>query len=421
MKSYVIRGPAGLEGEVAVSGAKNSALKMMAASLLVPGEVTLDRVPRIKDVFLMVEVLERLGAKVAFEGSSLRIDASGELAEETPYNLVTRMRASIQVLGPLLARLGRARVAMPGGDAIGSRPIDLHLQGLEKMGAKFTSQHGYVEGVAPRLQGTRVLLEFPSVGATENLLMAAVTAHGTTTIENAAREPEIQDLARFLNACGARVTGAGTPSLVVEGVPRLDGVHHEIIADRIEAGTFAIAAAATGGDVRLVGCNAEHMELPLQKLEEGGADVRREDGAVRISMSVRARSLDLVTLPYPGFPTDLQPPMMVLLAQADGSSILTENVFEARFLFVDELNRMGSQIRVEGHHAVIRGVPRLSGAPVRVPDIRAGAALVVGGLCAEGSTEVYDAGHIERGYESFVEKLNGLGAEIMVREVEAGA
>jgi UDP-N-acetylglucosamine 1-carboxyvinyltransferase len=419
VKSYVIRGPVGLEGEVAISGAKNSALKIMAASLLVPEQVTLDRVPRIKDVFLMVEVLERLGARVEFEGSTLLIDASGDLAEETPYNLVTKMRASIQVLGPLLARLGRARVAMPGGDAIGSRPIDLHLQGLERMGAKFTSQHGYVEGVAPRLHGTRVLLEFPSVGATENLLMAAVTAHGTTTIENAAREPEIQDLARFLNACGARVTGAGTPSVTIEGVHDLSGVHHEIIADRIEAGTFAIAAAATGGDVRLVGFQPEHLELPLQKLEEAGAEVRRDDGGVRVALSTRARSLDLVTLPFPGFPTDLQPPMMVLLAQADGSSILTENVFEARFLFVDELNRMGSQIRVEGHHAVIRGVPRLSGAPVRAPDIRAGAALVLGGLCAEGSTEVYDSGHIERGYETFVDKLNALGADVQVREVEA--
>ena len=413
-------GPTRLEGEVAISGAKNSALKIMAASLLVPGEVVLERIPRIVDVFLMVEVLERLGAKVSFEDATLRIDASGEIAEETPYNLVRRMRASIQVLGPLLARLGRARVAMPGGDAIGSRPIDLHLQGLEKMGAKFTSQHGYVEGVAPRLHGTRVLLEFPSVGATENLLMAAVTAHGTTTIENAAREPEIQDLALFLNGCGARIKGAGTPSIEIEGVGMLSaGVRHEIISDRVEAGTFAIAAAATGGDVRLTGCRPEHLEIPLQKLEDAGAEVRRTDGGMRVSISARARSLDLVTLPYPGFPTDLQPPMMVLLAQADGSSILTENVFEARFLFVDELNRMGSQIRVEGHHAVIRGVPRLSGAPVRAPDIRAGAALVIGGLCAEGGTEVYDPGHIERGYESFVAKLQGLGADVQTREVEA--
>jgi UDP-N-acetylglucosamine 1-carboxyvinyltransferase len=416
MRHYSMRGPTPLQGDVRISGAKNSALKMMAASLLVPAEVRLERVPRITDVFLMAEVLERLGAHVSFEGHELSIDASGELMEETPYELVTKMRASIQVLGPLLARLGRARVAMPGGDAIGSRPIDLHLQGLEKMGCKFTSQHGYVEGVAERLRGTRVLLEFPSVGATENLLMAAVTAEGHTQIDNAAREPEIQDLAKFLNHCGARVTGVGTPTLNIEGVEQLGSGTHEVIPDRIEAGTFAIGAAATRGDVRLLDVRPEHLELPLSKLEDAGAEIQRGSDWVRVAMSGRPRSIDMVTLPYPGFPTDLQPPMMVLLAQANGSSILTENVFEARFLFVDELNRMGSQIRVEGHHAVIRGVERLSGAPVRAPDIRAGAALVVGGLCAEGRTQVYDVGHIERGYEDFVAKLRGLGADVSLEE-----
>jgi UDP-N-acetylglucosamine 1-carboxyvinyltransferase len=405
-----------LSGEVHIGGAKNSALKMMAAALLVPGSVTLERVPKITDVFLMAEVLERLGAEVSFEEDLLTIDASGDLLEETPYELVTKMRASIQVLGPLLARLGRARVAMPGGDAIGSRPIDMHLQGLERMGAKFSSQHGYVEGVADRLRGTRVLLEFPSVGATENLIMAAATAEGITQIENAAREPEIQDLARFLNACGARITGLGTPTLNIEGVDELGPCRHEVIPDRIEAGTYAIGAAASRGDVRLLDVRPEHLELPLQKLEDAGAEVHRGDGEVRVAMSGRARSIDMVTLPYPGFPTDLQPPMMVLLAQAGGSSILTENVFEARFLFVDELNRMGSQIRVEGHHAVIRGVERLSGAPVRAPDIRAGAALVLGGLCADGYTQVYDIGHIQRGYEAFVQKLRGLGADVKLVE-----
>jgi UDP-N-acetylglucosamine 1-carboxyvinyltransferase len=412
MRRYVVDGPASLEGDVAISGAKNAALKIMAAALLVEGEVVIERVPDITDVHLMAEVLERLGATVSFGEGSVTIDASGELSEETPYELVTRMRASIQVLGPLLARLGRARVAMPGGDAIGSRPIDLHLQGLERMGAKFTSEHGYVEGVAHRLRAADVLLEFPSVGATENLLMGAVLAEGRTTIENAAREPEIQDLAAFLNAAGARIEGAGTPFISIEGVTQLGGVRHEIIPDRVESGTFAIAAAATRGDVRLVDTRPEFFELPLQKLEQAGAEVERGDGEVRVRMRRRPQSLDLSTLPYPGFPTDLQPPMMVLLAQADGSSILTENVFEARFLFVDELNRMGCRIRVEGHHAVIRGAERLSGAPVRAPDIRAGAALVVGGLCAEGRTEVYDTGHVERGYERFVEKVNGLGAAL---------
>jgi UDP-N-acetylglucosamine 1-carboxyvinyltransferase len=417
MKSYVINGPRPLEGEVWISGAKNSTLPLMAAALLVPGRVVLHGVPRITDVFLMADVLQRLGAAVAFQDENMTIDSSGELSEETPYELVTKMRASIQVLGPLLVRLGRARVAMPGGDAIGSRPIDLHLQGLERMGAKFTSAHGYVEGVAGRLRGTRILLEFPSVGATENILMAAATAEGTTTVENAAREPEILDLANFLNAAGARITGAGTNTISIEGVDELsDDVAHRIIPDRIEAGTFAIGAAATRGSVRLAGLRPDHIELPLQKLEAAGAEVARGADEVRVSMPMKAEAIDLVILPYPGFPTDLQPPMMVLLSQANGSSILTENVFEARFLFVDELNRMGSNIRVEGHHAVIRGVEELSGAPVRVPDIRAGAALVLGGLSARGETIVYDDGHIERGYEDFPNKLSALGAEIAVME-----
>lgn len=412
MITYVVRGPGALYGETAVSGAKNSTLKLMAAALLVRGQVVLERVPKITDVALMAQVLEGLGATVAAEDGRLVIDSSGDLSEETPYELVTQMRASIQVLGPLLARLGRARVAMPGGDAIGSRPIDLHLQGLERMGAKLSAQHGYIEGVAERLVGVRVLLEFPSVGATENMLMAAVLAEGQTVIENAAREPEIQDLASFLNASGAKIAGAGTTTIVVDGVRELSGVRYEVIPDRIEAGTYAISAVATGGEVRLFDLRPDHLELPLQKLEEAGAHVERGDGEVRVAMDRRPSSLDLVTLPYPGFPTDLQPLMMVLLARACGSSILTENVFESRFLFVDELNRMGTQIRVEGHHAVIRGTPALSGAPVMVPDIRAGAALVLGGLCAAGPTEVRDPGHIERGYEDFDGKLRALGADI---------
>lgn len=414
MFRYSVNGPRPLQGEVEISGAKNSALKIMAASLMVPGEVVVERVPRITDVALMSEVLKRLGARVERDGDSLLIDSSGDLLDETPYELVTMMRASIQVLGPLLARLGRARVALPGGDAIGSRPIDLHLKGFERMGAKFVSEHGYVEGMAERLTGANVLLEFPSVGATENLLMAAATADGETTIENAAREPEIQDLALFLNAAGARIIGAGTPSIRIDGVAELQPVRHEILPDRIEAGTFAIGAAATCGDIRLVGLKPEHIELPLQKLEEAGADVRRLGDAVEIGMTRRPQAIDLVTLPYPGFPTDLQHPMMVLLAQANGSSLLTENVFEARFVFVDEFSRMGSSIRVEGHHAVIRGVEGLSGAPVKAPDIRAGAALVLAGLCAQGRTEVFDKGHIKRGYEDFDHKLRLLGADVEV-------
>ncbi len=414
MLRYSVHGPCPLRGEVTISGAKNSALKIMAAALMVPGEVVVERVPRITDVALMSEVLKRLGARVEWHDDSLWIDSSGDLLDETPYELVTMMRASIQVLGPLLARLGRARVALPGGDAIGSRPIDLHLKGFERMGAKFVSEHGYVEGIAEGLSGADVLLEFPSVGATENLVMAAATADGETTIENAAREPEIQDLAGFLNAAGARITGAGTPSIKIQGVTDLHPVHHEIMPDRIEAGTFAIGAAATGGDVRLSGLRPEHIELPLQKLEEAGAEVRRHRDAVEVSMTGRPRPIDLVTLPFPGFPTDLQHPMMVLLAQAHGSSILTENVFEARFVFVDEFARMGASIKVEGHHAVIRGIEGLSGAPVEAPDIRAGAALVLAGLCARGRTEVFDKGHIRRGYEDFDHKLRLLGADIEV-------
>jgi UDP-N-acetylglucosamine 1-carboxyvinyltransferase len=401
---------------VSVGGAKNAALKMMAASLMVPGEVVLTNVPDITDVRLMADVLRGLGAEVTVSDEGVSIDASGDLTEVAPYELVTKMRASIQVLGPLLARLGRARVAMPGGDAIGSRPIDLHIQGLERMGARFAWAHGYVEGTVERLRGTSVLLEFPSVGATENLLMAAVTADGTTVVENAAREPEIQDLIAFLSACGAEIEGSGTPTLTIQGVEALAGCRHEIIPDRIEAGTFAIAAASTGGSVKIEGCRPEHLVLPLQKLEEAGASIERGDGHFTVTMESRPSPLDLVTLPYPGFPTDLQPLMMVLLAHATGPSILTENVFEARFLFVDELNRMGSQIRVEGHHAVIRGVDRLSGAPVRVPDIRAGAALVIGAMSADGESQIYDVSHIQRGYESFDAKLRDLGADIEVVE-----
>lgn len=414
MKAYVIDGPCRLEGEVGISGAKNSALKLMAAALLVPGEVVLERVPQITDVDLMADVVERLGASVQRHDGRLVIDSSGQLCEEAPYELVTKMRASIQVLGPLLARLGHARVAMPGGDAIGSRPIDMHLRGLERMGAKFTTQHGYIEGICDRLQGVNTLLEFPSVGATENILMAAVLAEGVSVIENAAREPEIQDLCAFLIEAGASIVGVGTPTIVVNGVDELHPVRHSIVPDRIEAGTYAIAAVATMGDVTLVDCEPSHLELPLLKLEDAGAEVTRGEDRVRVSMDRRPTTLDLVTLPFPGFPTDLQPPMMVLLSQARGSSILTENVFESRFLFVDELNRMGSNIRVEGHHAVIRGVDQLSGAPVRSPDIRAGAALVLGGLCADGRTEVHDAGHIERGYERFVNKLTDLGANLVL-------
>jgi UDP-N-acetylglucosamine 1-carboxyvinyltransferase len=413
MDRLLVTGSSRLEGTADIGGAKNSALKVMAASLLAEGRSVIQNVPDIADCQTMADVLERLGAGVTRLDHRVEIDASGPLGMETPYELVRRMRASILVLGPLLARGGRARVAMPGGCNIGRRKIDLHIRGLQRMGAEFSYDHGYLVGEANAgLHGAVVSLDFPSVGATENLLMAAVAARGTTVIENAAREPEIQDLAVFLTATGARIDGAGTPTLEVQGTDRFQPVTHAVIPDRIEAGTFALAACVTGGDVLLRGARADHLDLVLAKLEEAGARVGVEDEGVRVAMADRARAVDLVTLPYPGFPTDLQPQIMALLASSEGTSIVTENVFESRFMFVDELNRMGADIRTEGHHAVIRGVDHLEGAPVRALDIRAGAALILAALGADGVTEIGDIGHVDRGYEDIDSKLTALGAEV---------
>lgn len=401
-----------LSGSVRVSGAKNSALKLMAASLLADGRTVIDNVPRIQDCLTMVEVLEHLGAEVAWEDGTVSIDTTRVRPVETPYELVSQMRASILVLGPLLARYGKARVAMPGGCNIGSRKIDLHVRGLEKMGAAFTSEHGFLEGVTGGLRGAVISLDFPSVGATENVIMAAVAARGTTVIENAAREPELSDLAAFLAAMGARIEGAGTTTIEIEGVERFTPARHRVIPDRVEAGTFAIAACATGGEVLLEGARGDHLDLVLARLADAGADILATEGGISIGLSGRPRAVDFATLPYPGFPTDLQPQMMSLLATAEGTGILTENVFESRFMFVDELKRMGADIRTEGHHAVIRGVERLSAAPVRALDIRAGAAMVIAGLTADGVTEVEDMYHVDRGYEDFEAKLAALGAEV---------
>ena len=413
MDRLLVSGGNRLTGDVRIGGAKNSALKLMAAALLAEGRTRLRNVPDIADCRTMAEVLERLGARVTRTGHDLEIDAPASPGLETPYDLVRRMRASILVLGPLLARTGRARVALPGGCNIGRRKIDLHIRGLERMGAEFSFDHGYLVASAPKpLRGAMVSLDFPSVGATENVLMAAVAARGTTVIENAAREPELQDLAAFLTAMGARIEGIGTPTVEIEGVEEFRPAEHTVVADRIEAGTFAIAACITGGDVRLLGVRADHLDLPLAKLSEAGASVNVEEESVRVSMPSRATAVDLVTLPYPGFPTDLQPPIMAMLATTDGTGIITENVFESRFMFVDELNRMGADIRTEGHHAVVRGVPRLSSAPVRALDLRAGAALILAALGADGVTEITDVGHVDRGYEDVDSKLAGLGAEI---------
>ena len=412
MDRLLVTGGARLDGSVEIAGAKNSALKLMAAAVLADGRFTLRNVPRIQDCITMVEVLEHLGVGTAWKDAELVLDTSEVRPAETPYELVSRMRASILVLGPLLARFGNARVAMPGGCNIGSRAIDLHIKGLEKMGATFSSEHGFLVGESSGLRGAIVNLDFPSVGATENVLMAAVAARGTTVIENAAREPELVDLAEFLVEMGARIDGVGTPTIEIEGVDAFGAVEHAVIPDRVEAGTYAIAICAAGGRVVLSGVRADHMDLVLSKIADAGADVLATEEGIAVSMDRRARSVDLVTLPYPGFPTDLQPQMMALLASAEGTSIVTENVFESRFMFVDELNRMGADIRTEGHHAVIRGVERLSAAPVRALDIRAGAAMVIAALGADGVTEIEDMYHVDRGYQDLEAKLLGLGAQV---------
>jgi UDP-N-acetylglucosamine 1-carboxyvinyltransferase len=409
----IVTGGRRLSGTVRVSGAKNSALKLMAAALLTEGRTTIDNVPRIADCATMTEVLRCLGAEVEWDGSSIAIDTTGATGIEAPYELVRQMRASIVVLGPLLARLGQGRVAMPGGCNIGSRKIDLHMKGFERMGVEFSSAHGYLEAVAPHgLHGAFVSLDFPSVGATENLLMAAVAARGTTVIENAAREPEIQDLATMLVEMGARISGVGTTSIEVEGVDGFTPVRHRTVPDRIEAGTFAIAGCITGGEVFLEDARPDHMDLFLDKLAEAGARIEPRETGLWVGMEERPRSVDFVTLPYPGFATDLQPQMMALLAVARGTSIITENVFESRFMFVDELNRMGADIRTEGHHAVVRGVEGLSAAPVRALDIRAGAAMIIAGLGADGTTEISDLHFVDRGYEDIDARLAALGAEV---------
>ena len=412
MERFVVAGGARLAGEVAVTGAKNSVLKLMAASLLAVGRTTLSDVPDILDVAIMSEVLRRLGCQVDRREGSLTIDVPEKLGHEADYDLVRRMRASIAVLGPLIARCGQAKVALPGGDAIGSRGLDFHIAGLVKLGAQIESEHGYLLAKAPRLTGAMVWLDFPSVGATENLLMASVLAEGVTTIDNAAREPDIVDLCDFLAAMGAVIDGVGTTTLVVEGVDALHPVQHRTLPDRIVAGTWAMAAAITRGEVFVRGGRADHLEIALDKLTLAGAVVDTARDGFSVRMDGRPKAVDVVTLPYPGFPTDLQPMVLALNAVAEGTAMITENVFEARWMFVNELSRLGADVRTDGHHAVVRGKSRLSGAPVTAHDIRAGAALVLAGLVADGTTEVADVHHIDRGYAGFVEQLVALGANV---------
>lgn len=418
----IVRGNNTLAGDVHVSGAKNSALKLMAASILGQGVSTLHNVPCISDIAIMSEVLGRLGAEVTRAGHTLRIDTARVSSCETPYELVSKMRASISVLGPLIGRFGEAHVAMPGGCQIGARKIDMHLVGLEALGVEFDIDHGILVARTPNgLRGTHVMLEFPSVGATENLLMAAVVAQGDTVIENAACEPEIEDLANMLNAMGAQVSGAGTSCIEIRGVALSDmcPCEHTTVGDRIEAGTFLAGGALTGGPVTVHGINPAFLRMAIMKLRAMGCSVETGEDWVRASRTGDLTCADIQTLPHPGFPTDLQAQFMLLAALAEGTSVITENVFENRFMFAAELMRMGADITLDDHHALIRGVAGLQGAPVSSTDLRAGAALVLAGIVADGETRVHRIEHIDRGYEDYVGKLRMLGADVARVAVDA--
>ena len=422
MKRFLVEGGTRLEGVVEVSGAKNAALKLAAAALLARGKSVLHNVPRIRDVKTMLAVLEGLGVETSFRGHTLEIDASDVDSYTAPYDLVRQMRASIVVLGPLAARFGEAEVSAPGGCNLGLRKFNFHLDGLRALGAEIEIDHGFIKATAPGgLRGAEINFEYPSVTATENVMMAAVLAEGITTIENGAREPEVVDLAEFLNAMGARVKGAGTGRIVIEGVEELTPVEWTVIPDRIEAGTFMMATAAAGGDITVKNVRPEHLKMELEKLREMGVDVSEAPGGIRVRVEDPAdlAGVDVSTLPFPGFATDLQAQMMVVLTQATGPGIITENVYENRLQVAEELNRMNACIDLfGGHRALIRGPRRLSGTIVQAPDLRGGAALVLAGIVAEGTTVVDGARHILRGYENFDEKLSGLGATVVF---EAGA
>ena len=412
---FQISGGANLVGDVSISGAKNSILKLMAVTLMAPGSYRLSNVPDIADVAMMGELLVSLGCKVErdYPNSMLTIEVPEKLGHRAEYQFVRKLRASINVLGPLVARLGRAEVALPGGDAIGSRGLDFHTRGLVELGAETKNEHGYIIATAYKgLRGAKIELEFPSVGATENIMTAAVLAKGTTVLENAAREPDLVDIGNFLNEMGAEIEGLGTPTLTIRGVESLHPVDHAAIPDRIVTGTWAFAAAITQGDINIKGARSSDLELPLDKLVSAGAVVTTTPDGLRVKMSRRPSSIDISTLPYPGFPTDLQPFAITLNSIADGTALVTENVFEGRFMFVNELLRLGAQIRVDGHHASITGVSQLSSAPVVASDIRAGAGLVLAGLVADGITFVEGAYHVDRGYPRFAEQLRALGADV---------
>jgi UDP-N-acetylglucosamine 1-carboxyvinyltransferase len=416
MERFFVRPSGPLSGEVEIFGAKNSVLKCMAATLLAPGSHRIANVPAITDVGIVCELLGAMGVRSRHggrgTGGALEIEVPEDVVPVAPYEVVEKIRASIVVLGPLLARYGSAKVSMPGGDDFGGRPIDMHLRAFEELGAEFTTDHGYVEGRCDRLVGTRVVLEFPSHTTTDNVMMAATLAKGTTVIENAAREPEVVDLADMLSGMGARIEGAGTSRIEIEGVDELRPADHTAIADRVEAATFLAAVGLAGGEIELRHARADHMEMLLEKLAAIGVHTVDTGSGILARASHPLHAVDISTLPYPGVATDYKPFLVTMLAVSDGAAIVTENIFAGRFRYVDELRRMGADITTTGHHAVVRGVPRLSGAPVRSPDIRAGAALVLAGLVADGETEVAGAEHVDRGYEDLAGRLSTLGADV---------
>lgn len=411
MEKIIINGGKRLIGEVEISGAKNAALPILAASILTEGWNTFSNVPNLRDVETIKKLLIGLGVKVE-EEKDVRINAAGLNNYEAPYDLVKTMRASVLVLGPLLARLKKAKVALPGGCAIGARPINLHLNGLTALGAKVDLKHGYVEAEAKSLKGATIFFDIPTVTGTENLMMAATLADGVTTLENAACEPEVVDLANVLKKMGANIRGEGTEVITIEGVKELKSTNHTIIPDRIEAGTFMVAAGITAGDIKVRNCNIAHMDAVFSKLTESGIKLTYENDGVRVIGTKPIRSIDIKTLPYPGFPTDMQAQMMVLMCFANGTSIISETVFENRFMHVSELRRMGADVRIEGRSAIVKGVSGLNGAPVMATDLRASASLILAGLASEGKTEISRIYHIDRGYERIVEKLSNLGADI---------
>ncbi len=411
MKKLIIRGGRKLKGEVKISGAKNAALPLMAATLLTEGKNSFSNIPQLRDIRTFAELMRKLGVEIKGK-SALQIDASRLNSYEAPYELVKTMRASVLVLGPLVARMGKARVSLPGGCAIGPRPVDLHLKALESMGVKIKLEKGYIVAECRKLKGAKIYFNVSTVTGTENIMLAATLAKGTTVIKNAAKEPEVEELARVLNIMGAKIEGAGNDVITIEGVKKLKSINHTIIPDRIEAGTYMIAAGITQGDITLLNCNLNHLNALIEKLEEIGLEVKNVKRGLRVIGHAPLKNTDVKTLPYPGFPTDMQAQMMALLCLSNGSSIISETIFEDRFMHVGELKRMGADIRLERNSAVVTGVKKLNGAPVMATDLRASASLVLAGLAARGITEVSRIYHLDRGYELMEEKLSRLGANI---------